>query len=174
MKRLFAMVAVAAGFLLPAVLPAQPGMPPRAGHRSKGRPGSQGLRMVERLNAMPEEERRRVLSELPPKRRAELEKGLERYQKLKPEDRENLSRRFRTFQQLSPEQRQAMREAFRRMNELPNDRRRALHRELLELRRMPSETRQSFVTSGEFKEKFSPGELEIMESLVRGIPDDPQ
>ncbi len=174
MTRLFAILALVTGFLLPAALPAQPGMPPLGGHRSKGRPGPQGLRMLERLNAMPAEERRRVLSELPPKRRAELEKGLERYQKLKPEDRENLSRRFRSFQQLSPDERQAMREAFRRMNELPNDRRRALHRELLELRQMPSETRQSHVASGEFKEKFSPEEREIMENLARGIPGDPQ
>jgi len=172
MKRLFAILVLVAAFLAPAVLAAQPGMQ-RGPHRPKGRPGGpQGLRMVERLNSMPADERSRVLGDLPPKRRAELERGLERYQKLSPEERENLSRRFRNFQELSPERRQAMREAFRRLNDLPDTRRRAIRREMTDLRQLTPESRQSRMASDEFKEKFSAEEREIMDDLARGIPEE--
>lgn len=170
MKRLFTVLVVILGCLLPPLLSAQPGM--RGGPRTKGRPGPSGLRMVERLNAMPAEERSRVLGDLPPKRRAELEKGLERYQKLSPEEREKLSHRFRTFQKLSPAQREAMRDSFRRMNALPDDRRDAVRREMADLRQLSPEARQSRFASGEFKEKYSQEEREIMENLSRAIPDD--
>lgn len=169
MKRLFSVLVVIFGCLLSATLSAQPGM--RGGPRAKGRPGPSGLRMVERLNAMPAEERRRVLGDLPPHRRAELEKGLERYQKLSPEERERLSHRFRSFQRLSAGEREAMRDSFRRMIALPEGRRDAVRREMAELRQLSPETRQTRLASEEFKEKYSQEEREIMQNLSKAIPD---
>jgi flagellar motor switch protein FliG len=159
----FSLVAEAGGWAQPAA---------RAPHGTKkmsARPG--GLGMVERLNRMAPEERRRVLESLPPERRTELERGLERYQRLSPEERAALSERFRQFQELSPGERERMRRAFRRMNALGETDRRRLRRELAALRAMSPAERQERLESDEFKSRFSAAEREIIEDLAQALPD---
>ncbi|MCC6585623.1 MAG: DUF3106 domain-containing protein [Bryobacterales bacterium] len=122
--------------------------------------------MVERLNGMSPEERQHTLDKVPPERRAQLERALERYQKLSPDQRNRLSQQFRGFQQLPPEQREGIRQAFRQLSNLAPERRRAVRREIGKLRGLTLEERQERLDSDETKQSFSSAERVILSRLA--------
>ncbi len=125
-----------------------------------------GLTMVEKLNRMSPEDRQRTLDKLPPERRAQLERALERFQKLSPDQRNRLSQQFRGFQQLPPEQRESIRQAFKQLSVLPPERRKAVRREVGELRGLTVEERQERLDSDETKQNFSNEERAILSKLA--------
>ncbi|MBV8845033.1 MAG: DUF3106 domain-containing protein [Bryobacterales bacterium] len=109
-------------------------------------PGKQ----IEQLRKMSPEERQRALSNLPPERRQQVEKQLDRLDKLPPEQRQVLDQRYEKLQSFPP------------------PRQRAVRQELQSLRSMPFAERQARLHSDEFKQQFSPEERELIQGVFPG------
>jgi hypothetical protein len=102
---------------------------------------------VNRLMKMSPDEREKVLANLPPQRRQALEQRLTKLDQLPPEQRAELDRRFQEFQKLSPVRRQAVRD------------------ELQTLRGLRPAERRTRINSPEFREQYSPEEIQLMRDV---------
>jgi len=168
---ILAVWALLAAFLLaPAALAQLRRNPagPRAG-RPPG-PGAglgPGLAIIDRLERMTPEERRRVLDRLPPERKKLVEERLKQFSQLPPEERARLRRRLERFQQLPPEQQEAARSTFLRFRRFPEDRRKLLTGEFQQLRRMDEPGRRSRISSDEFRSKYTPAEQQLLQDLSK-------
>ena len=116
-----------------------------------GQPGNP----VERLMAMPPEQRERVLEKLPAAQQANLRQRLDRFDKLPPEERARLNQMLATFNNLSPEKKAIVTRQMQAFNALPVERREELGPVLQRLRRMPEEQRQEVLNREQFKSRFS-------------------
>ncbi|MGE5570272.1 MAG: DUF3106 domain-containing protein [Rhodospirillales bacterium] len=123
--------------------------------------------MLDRLERMSPEERRRVLDKLPPQRRRQLEQRLKRYDAMPPEQRERLRRQLSLFRSLPPERQEQTRQLFRRFTELPEDRRQEIRRAVRALGRLDEERRRSRLESPAFRERFNPEEQKIVRELLQ-------
>jgi hypothetical protein len=99
---------------------------------------------------MSPEEREKTLSKLPPDRRDQIQKQLNR------------------LDQLTPEQRQVLDSRFERLQTFPSERQQAVRQELQSLRGMPAKDRRARLHSDEFKQQFSPEERELIEGVFPG------
>jgi Protein of unknown function (DUF3106) len=122
--------------------------------------------ILDRLEQMSPEERRRALAQLPPARRKLIEQRLNRYESLSPAQREQLRRQYDRFRQLSPEKQEAARQLFRKFNNLPVERRRTLRQEARRLNWMNESERQARVNSPDFRTRYSPEEQRMVQDLV--------
>jgi hypothetical protein len=129
-----------------------------------------GPTILDRLEAMTPEERRRLLEKLPPERRRRLEQRLAAYESLPPAERDRLRRQYDTFRALTPEQKQAARRLFRRFLELPPGRRQVLRQESLRLGRMSWPKRQARMASPDFESRYTPEERQILRALAAITP----
>src|SRR5437764_12740442 len=116
-----------------------PEAPKHNGAPKLGAPGNP----VERLMAMPPEQRERVLEKLRAGQQANLRQRLERFDKLPPEERARLNRMFDTFRNLPPEKQAIVARQMQAFNNMPDERRAALAPVLQRLRRMPEDERHA-------------------------------
>jgi hypothetical protein len=128
------------------------------------------LTILDRLERMSPEERRRALEKLPPERRQRIEERLRQYESLTPEERERLRRQFERFRQMPPERQQALRELYQRFRELPVERRRAVRRGVWELQRLGEARRQVRLSRPWFRNRYRPEELEMVRELLEMAP----
>src|SRR5690349_15193242 len=75
---------------------------------ARGRLGPPPGAAIERLNGMTPQQRQRALDRLPPDRRAQVEKRLERYNALPADVKERLREQYTEFQKLPSEKQQAI------------------------------------------------------------------
>ncbi len=162
---ILAVWAVVASWLLAPAVVAQPRRNP-AGPRA-GRPARPGPAIMDRLERMSPEERRRVLDRLPPERRKLVEERLRQYSQLPPEERARLRQRLNRFAQLPTEQQEAARMLYGRFNRLPEDRRKLLAGEFQELRRMDESNRRTRINSEEFRSKYTQAEQQLLQDLSK-------
>jgi hypothetical protein len=139
---------------------------PKAGGARLGAPGNP----VERLMAMPPEQRERVLEKLPASQQANLRQRLERFDKLPAAERERLNRMWNTFNNLPPEKQSLVRRQIQAFNSLPDDRQEALAPVLQRLRRMPEDERHALLGSEEFKSKYSASEWQMLSDISQNLP----
>lgn len=121
---------------------------------------------IERLRAMPPEERRRFLDRLPPGRRKQVEDRMQTLDRLSPAEQQELDRRYEFFQRLPPERQQDARRLYRDLTALPPERHTAVRRQLDHLRLMSSAERADYFRSRPFKSAFSRKERSILEDYV--------
>lgn len=126
---------------------------------------------VEQLSRMNAEERMRALSALPPAQQAFVSRGLERLDQLTPAAREQWLTRFRRFQSLSPEQKTDIRKMVMKFLTLPEPRRLAIKTELDALSKLSDAQRAQVLSSEDFRDRFNPGEREIIEKSSQVLPD---
>jgi hypothetical protein len=129
-----------------------------------------GPTILDRLESMSPEERRRLLDKLPPERRKRLEQRLAAYEALPPAERERLRRQYDTFRALTPAQKQATRSLFRRFMELPPGRRQVLRQEAARLAQMPWPRRRTRMASPDFQSRYAPEEQQILRALAAITP----
>jgi len=178
MRRLFpipALAAAACGLLLAIPLAAQEAdQPDWFAEPPAMRPGAPrellGPTILDRLENMKPEQRRRLLDNLPPERRRRLEQRLAAYEALPPAERERLRRQYDTFRAMTPQQKQAARRLFRRFMELPPGRRQVLRQEGLRLGRMPWRQRQARISAPEFQNRYTPEERQILRAIAAITP----
>jgi hypothetical protein len=134
------------------------------------RPPRAKLNALDKLSRMPPKQREQQLQKLSPERRAVIEDKLEKYNRLPQAQKDRLRAQTEVFQNLPPERQDAVRRTFRKFNTLPEDRRKPVRQELQELRGMPEAERNARMNSEEFRNKFSPGERQILENLTNLVP----
>jgi hypothetical protein len=122
-------------------------LPKAAKQADKQAPQSIPGKQIERLQKMTPEEREKALANLPPERRQQVEKQLNR------------------LDQLTPQQRQQLDERFERLQSFPPARQRAVRQEVQSLRALRFSERQARLHSEEFKQQFSAEE----QDLIRGV-----
>ena len=84
--------------------------------------------------------------------------------------KDRLRAQTEVFQNLPPEKQETVRKMFRRFNNLPEDRRQPVRQELRQLRGMSEADRNARMNSEEFRNKYSPGERQILENLTVLVP----
>jgi hypothetical protein len=157
--RVFLIVAMALVFGVGAV--AQPAR--RPGKRL-GPPTANGL--IERLNNMTPEQRKRALDRLPPERREKVQRRLDNFNALPQEEKDRLREQYREFQKLPAEKQDAIRRSFRQLTDLSQDRRPLVRREVMRLRRLTPEERASRMDNDNFRSRFSESERQIIQDLA--------
>jgi len=130
-----------------AAAPAAKVARPPARQVGKEIPRSIPGKQIEQLQKMTPEEREKALAKLPPDRRVQVEKQLNR------------------LDQLTPEQRQQLDQRFEKLQSFPPARQRAVRQEMQSLRGLSFSERQTRLHSDEFKQEFSSEEQE----LIRGV-----
>lgn len=166
--RVLLLAALAAGFCQIPV--AAQGPQARMGRRWRHGEAWSPLDQLERLRTMDPEQRERLLSRLPPPRRANIERHLQRYMSLTPEQRARLWEQYEMFRQLAPERQQEFRRLFVRFLNQPPERQDVMREEFQRLRRMSPQQRAARLGSNEFHYKFQPNERDIIERMVELLP----
>lgn len=127
-------------------------------------------RLLERLNNMTPEQRRRALERMPADRRQMLENRISNLNKVTPEARERLRKDFDHFQQLPPEKQEEARKVLRQIADLPEDRRRQVRGAVNHLRQQGSDVQQERVSSKAFAKRFTTDELRLIRSALSLLP----
>jgi hypothetical protein len=96
---------------------------------------------------MSPEEREKVLANLPPDRRENIERNLTRLDRLSPDQRTQLDRRYENFQNLPPARRRVVRE------------------EMQTLRALTPAERRARINSPQFRDQYSPQEIQLMREV---------
>jgi hypothetical protein len=140
--------------------------PPAGGPVRLNNPGNP----LQRLLQMTPEERGRAVQRLRPPQQERARQMLERFDRMPPLQRERLMRQLNAFAALPPETQDLLRRQIFAYNHLPEDRVQALGPELRRLARMRDEDRGARLVSGEFKERFSPAEQQLLADLAAHYP----
>jgi len=131
-----------------------------------------GVTILERLERMTPEERRRVLNRLPPERRKRVEEGLSRFRQLPPSEQESLRNRLERFGEFPPEHQAAARRLWARFNQLAEDRKPLVGEEFRVLRQLEEGDRRSRINSDEFRSRFTLAEQQLLQDFS-GLPTPP-
>jgi hypothetical protein len=128
---------------------------------------AQVKKQINRINGLPAHERRRLIERLPPERRSEAERRLQRFNELSPEEQDQVLREYDQFQSESPERQRAVRRLWQQFSEFSAERKPQLRREVQALRAMAPEEREERLASPEFRERFSPKERKFLGDLSK-------
>jgi hypothetical protein len=166
MNRIFQFV-LAAAIAVAGPLAAQPR---KGGVSARPKPApARNWKAVEQFNRMSPEARRRMIENLPPERKKQLEDRLQEYNQLSPEERGRLRDRLDEFRQLPQERQEALRRMFRRLNTLPVDRREPVREEFAALRVLPESERRARMNSDEFRNRYTQAERQLLQDLSRAL-----
>ena len=121
---------------------------------------------IDRLRAMPPDERRRLLERLPPDRRKQVEDRMRSLDQMSSEEQQELDRRYEFFQRLPPERQEEARRLYRDLTALPPERYAAVRKQLDQLRLMSSGERADFFRSRPFKSAYARKERSLLEGYV--------
>lgn len=127
--------------------------------------------ILQRLERMSPEERRRVLDRLPPGRRARIEQRLRDYEKLSPQERRRLRRQYGRFREMRPEEQDRARKLFRMFQQLRQDRRHAVRQEYMRLSRMNDEDRLARISTPEYRAGFTDDERRMIDEMLALAPE---
>ena len=157
----------------PAVRPGAPPKTPGANVRN----GPNGLRLpnplanpVQRLIAMPPEQRERVLEKLPAQQQARMRQALEKFDRRPEAEKARWLQIFQRFSSLPPERQQILTRQIAAFNALPEERRAPLATEFVRLSRLSEGEREAKLASEEYKTRFSAAELQMLSDISRDFP----
>jgi hypothetical protein len=125
---------------------------------------------IERLLAMPPEQRDRVLEKLPQAQQDRLRQRFEQFDKRPPEERARLLEAWKRVESLEPEKRELLTNQLRAFNALPDERRKVIGPALNQLRRMTPEQRANRLKNENFRARFSEDELRMMSDIAENYP----
>lgn len=128
------------------------------------------LNLVDRLNQMTPEQRRKVLDRMPPERRKLLEDRIVKYNNIAPEVRERVRKDYEYFQQLSPEKQDTARQVMRDIAALPPDRRPMVRGAIGNLRKQTAELQETRLNSRGFQQRFSEAERKLIREALDTLP----
>jgi predicted Fe-S protein YdhL (DUF1289 family) len=143
------------------------------------------LRYLAQIEGRTDEQRRLILTNIPPSRREMLERGIARWEAMSEEQRGKVLGRFNQFFELSePEKEKALKtlsEPERRQIEktlqvfdrLRPDQRAECMRSFAKFASLSVAERQEFLKNAERWEQMSPNERQVWRELVRRIPPPP-
>lgn len=142
---------------------------PRAQNPKAPKPNV-GDQMLLNLQNMSPEEREKALSKLPPAQRARIANRIQNFQNLAPAAQERQLDQLRRLNSLPLQRQQEVRQSMRDRNALPDDRKKAVNQELRRMTNMTDEDRQAHMNSDDFRNRFSPGEQQMIGNLNELLP----
>jgi hypothetical protein len=119
----------------------------------------------ERLLSMTPDQRERVIEKLPPQQQERLRARLDQFDHLPPAQKALRLGLANRYFALPPERQQAYQEQVQAFNKLPGPRRRIVAAELQSLWAMPDADRQARLGSEPYKSRFSPEELQMLNTI---------
>jgi hypothetical protein len=125
---------------------------------------------VERLMALPPQERERVLEKLPARQQANLRERLNRFDQLPPAQRARVYQIWNNFNRLPAEKQAIVMRQIQAFNALPEIRRETLRPILQRLRSMPEPRRNALLGSDAFRSQFSPDEVKMLSDISQNYP----
>ncbi len=119
-----------------------------------------------RLQQMTPEEREKALSRLPPARRAQIEQRIQNFEKQPLAVQERNLHRLERLNSLPPPRRKEVRQSMNQFRDLPDDRKRAINQALLRMSSMPDDERRAYMTTDDFRGRFSPDDQRMVGNLA--------
>lgn len=116
---------------------------------------------IEEFETMSPEQRQKALDHLAPDQRKKLQERLQKFNELPPEQQQALKNLYNRLHQLTPDQQNAVRQSITKFSQMPRDRQQAIRGELRNMATMSPEVRKTYVSTPEFRRKFSKKEQEI-------------
>ncbi len=131
------------------------------------------------------QQRAKILAEIPPSRRRQLEAGIVKWQAMSEAERQQLCKQFNLFFDLTPQEKQ------KALNTLSDAERRQMDKTLREFEKLPKEQREvclvafqkfadmsleeraQFLKNAERWEQMTPAERQAWRDLVKQVPDWP-
>ena len=135
-----------------------------------GGPRMNPANQFERLIAMPPERREQVIEKLPPAQQQRLRARLNEWDQLPAPQKAMRLELLNRYASLPAEKQPAYLRQIDAVNNLEPERRKMVIRELRMLWRMPDAQRQSRLASDDYKARFSPGELEMLNAISAANP----
>jgi hypothetical protein len=152
-------------------------VPPKAfpkGEMPKGGGGGPRLNnpanQFERLIAMPPEKRDQVLERLPPAQQTRLRERLDKWDHLPPQQKAFQLELLNRYAALPPERQDSYLKQIQAVNNLDQPRRREVILELRQLWRLNDAQRQQRLSSDDYKARFSPSELQMLQEISATNP----
>jgi hypothetical protein len=131
--------------------------------------------MEEHKNLSPAEQRRALqempgFSDLPPETQQRELNRLDQLNNMTPQQRARTLDRTEALERLTPQQREQWRGAVQQLNAIPQPRKGFIASKIVDLRVMPPEQRQQVIDSPAFAAQFSPGERNMIRTLLTAEP----
>jgi hypothetical protein len=129
-----------------------------------------GEQLFDKLERMTPEEREKALSQLPPAQRANIEKRIRNFQKLPPAQQERRLEQLERLNSLPPKEQARVRRSMNQLTDLPDDRKMAINRERRNMSGMTDDERQAYMSTEQFRSRYSPSEQEMIGNLAKILP----
>ena len=152
---------------------------PKAGKANPNKSPGQFLRLpgdtaIDRWNQMPPEQREKALQQLPPARQQAVRERIQQFNRhfgnMAPQQQMRLRNMYEHFSKLPPDRQNLVRRELRQLQNIPDARRKVVGQELEVLRRMPDPDRRSRMNGEEFRNRYSPGEQQMLADLSESLP----
>ncbi|HMP84840.1 MAG TPA: DUF3106 domain-containing protein [Verrucomicrobiota bacterium] len=143
------------------------------------------IRFLAQPDADNEQHRARILAEIPPSRRRQLEAGIAKWQAIPEGERAQICRQFTTFFDLTPDEkdkalktlsdaeRRQMDKTLREFEKLPREQRDMCMVAFQKFADLSLEERAQFVKNAERWQQMTPTERQAWRDLVKQVPDWP-
>ncbi|HEY3837574.1 MAG TPA: DUF3106 domain-containing protein [Bryobacteraceae bacterium] len=152
----------------PAARPAPPPPAPRLQGPQENRPGS--AEYMAKLLKLPEDQRNKALSGLPPARRTQIEQRLNDYLKKPADERARELEHLRRMQSLPPQKQNQVRASIRNLAALPQPRQKLVRVQINQLRPLSDADRRALMNTEEFRSRFTPSEQQMIEDISLVTP----
>jgi hypothetical protein len=157
-----------------AKVPAAPRPPKTSGARGGAQapkpdnhPGEQ---KVDRLMKMTPQQREQALRNLPPVRRANIQRRINEIEKLPPAIRTRVRTRQELLNSLPPQRQNQVRRSVQQFVNMPDERRGVMTQELNRMAPLTDEDRRAYMNTEEFRNKFSAREQQMLSHLAEITP----
>jgi hypothetical protein len=176
------MVAVCADQTKPPKPPPPPKNPPAAKPAAKVPPNNAGGapkgqatlanpdNPVDRLLRMPPQQRERAIEKLPPQQQANIRKRLENFDKQTEAQKQRQLEHLDEFWTLPPDKQKLVRDQMNAFKALPEARREEVKRAYVRLSRETPEGRDTILARPQFRNRFTPAELQMLTVLPQYWP----
>jgi phage-related protein len=129
-----------------------------------------GEQLFDRLMRMTPGDREKALSQLPPKRRQQLEQRMRNFQDLPPAVQTRRLDRLERLNSLPPQRQNEVRQSMKDLQDLPDGRKKTINQEMNRMSRMTDDERAARMNSDDFRNRYSPDEQRMMGNLAEILP----
>lgn len=129
-----------------------------------------GEELFDKLERMTPEEREKALGQLPPAQRANIERRIRNFQQLPPAQQQRRLEQLERLNSLPPKEQAQVRRSMNQLKDLPDDRKMAINRERRNMSGMTDGERQAYMSTEQFRSRYSPSEQEMIGNLAKILP----
>jgi hypothetical protein len=129
---------------------------------------------MDALRSMTPEQRERVLEKFPPTQQAKMREQLAKFDSLPEAQKQRQLQFYDEFWKLAPDKQSMVRTQIKAFEQLPDDRKLAVKNAYARLSRETPEGRADILNRPNFRNRFSPEELQILTVLPQYYPIPPR